>query len=209
MSFIGIAGGTGSGKSTLSSKLILELGEHNVTVISQDWYYHDHSYLSQEEREEINFDHPKAIDYQLMYTHLIQLKKGVQVQLPQYDFSTHTRKNEVAIIFPKKIIIVEGTLLLFDERVRDILDLRIFLDIEPDLRILRRIIRDTTERGRTIQSIYKQYLKTVKPMHDIYVEPTKAYADFIFPNEEESKIIKQITYWIYTQDKLMALNKII
>ncbi len=175
---IGIAGGTGSGKSTFTNRLKNEFGDQ-VAVVYHDNYYKKQDDVPFEQRKKVNYDHPDALETDLMVKHLEQLKNGEAVDCPCYDFSQHNRSDRTIHIEPKKIILVEGILLLADPRVRDLCDIKIFVEADADERILRRVVRDVKERGRDLDGIVKQYLTTVKPMHYLYVEPTKATADII------------------------------
>ena len=175
---IGIAGGTGSGKSTFAQRL-LALFPNNITVISYDNYYKPQDHLSFEERIRTNYDCPDALDTDLLVKHLRSLRNGESVDVPNYDFTIHTRKAELTRLEPSPIIIVDGILTFHDERLREMFDIKIFTDADADDRILRRLRRDVRERGRDIDGVIAQYLGTVKPMHGIYVEPTKKYADII------------------------------
>ena len=175
---IGIAGGTGSGKSTFAQRL-LALFPNNITVISYDNYYKPQDHLSFEERIRTNYDCPDALDTYLLVKHLRSLRNGESVDVPNYDFTIHTRKAELTRLEPSPIIIVDGILTFHDERLREMFDIKIFTDADADDRILRRLRRDVRERGRDIDGVIAQYLGTVKPMHGIYVEPTKKYADII------------------------------
>lgn len=175
---IGIAGGTGSGKSTFTNRL-KDLFQDQVSVIYHDNYYKAHDDIPFEERKKLNYDHPDALETGLLVEHLKQLKTGHAIQCPTYNYSLHTRAKETITIEPKRVILLEGILVLFDKRLRELLDIKIFVDADADERILRRIVRDTAERGRDIENIIDQYLSTVKPMHNLYVEPTKIYADVI------------------------------
>ncbi|MCZ8515975.1 uridine kinase [Paenibacillus filicis] len=188
MLIIGIAGGTGSGKTTVARSVIDRLGE-GVTFVSQDNYYKDHAHLSFSERENINYDHPLAFDNELLLEHLKALKQLQTVQAPVYDFSNHARsKDETLELKPNKIVIIEGLHVLSDEPLRSILDIKVFVDTDPDVRILRRVLRDMNDRGRTIQSVYDQYLTTVKPMHEAFIEPSKKYADIIIPEGGHNEV---------------------
>ena len=178
---IGIAGGTGSGKTTLAERIIEELNEPNIFIIKQDAYYKSYSALSFDERRNINFDHPDAFDTALLMKHLKNLKNDVPIDLPQYDFTTHLRKKETIPISPHKVIMLEGILIFENKELRNLLDIKIFVDTDADVRILRRIKRDIQERDRTFESVYNQYMKTVRPMHLEFVEPSKKYADIIVP----------------------------
>lgn len=183
MLIIGIAGGTGSGKSTVAHSVIKQLGSNKVTFISQDNYYKDHSHLNLEERAGINYDHPFAFDNDLLAADLIRLKEGQAAQAPIYDFTIHARRTDATVeLLPNNIIIIEGLHVLSDENLRALLNIKVFVDTDPDVRILRRVVRDIEERGRTIQSVHHQYLTTVKPMHEAFIEPSKKYADLIIPD---------------------------
>lgn len=175
---IGIAGGTGSGKSTFADRL-LALFPNEITVISYDNYYKPQDHLSFEERIKTNYDCPDALDTDLLVKHLRALQKGEAIDVPNYDFKLHTRKAELTRLEPSPIIIVDGILTFHDERLREMFDIKIYTDADADERILRRLRRDVNERGRDIDGVIAQYLGTVKPMHGIYVEPTKKYADII------------------------------
>ncbi|GGF92981.1 uridine kinase [Paenibacillus albidus] len=189
MLIIGIAGGTGSGKTTVARSVIDRLGSGKVTFISQDNYYKDHSHLSFTERGLINYDHPFAFDNELLIQHLKELKQGLPAQAPVYDFTVHARSTVLTEeLVPNNIVILEGLHVLSDEKLREILDIKVFVDTDPDVRILRRVLRDIEERGRTIQSIHHQYLTTVKPMHEAFIEPSKKYADLIIPEGGENEV---------------------
>ena len=175
---IGIAGGTGSGKSTFTDKLKSLFGEE-ITVIYHDNYYRAHDEIPFEERKAINYDHPDSLETELLLEHLKDLKAGKSVQCPVYDFSQHNRSKEFTEIKPSSIIILEGILIMADERIRDMLDIKVFVDADADERILRRVRRDMEERGRDLENIMEQYLTTVKPMHYLYIEPTRHYADIV------------------------------
>ena len=175
---IGIAGGTGSGKSTFAQRL-LALFPNDITVISYDNYYKPQDHLEFEERIKTNYDCPDALDTDLLVKHLRALQDGESVDIPNYDFKVHTRKTEMTRLEPSPVIIVDGILTFHDERLREMFDIKIFTDADADERILRRLRRDVNERGRDIDGVINQYLGTVKPMHGIYVEPTKKYADII------------------------------
>ena len=177
---IGIAGGTGSGKTTLMKNLIQRF-ENMVTVISHDNYYKRHDDMTYEERCQLNYDEPAALETDLMARHLDQLRRGEAIDCPVYDFSLHNRSNETIRIVPKQVIIVEGILIFENQPLRDLMDIRIFVDTDADVRLCRRIKRDVNKRGRTLESVLTQYQTTVKPMHDKYVEPSKKYAHVIIP----------------------------
>lgn len=175
---IGIAGGTGSGKSTFTNRLKAEFGA-DVSVIYHDNYYRAHDDLPFEERKFLNYDHPDAFETDLLLKHLEELKNGHAISCPTYDYSLHTRAKEILTIESRPVILLEGILVLENQALRDMLDIKIFVDADADERILRRILRDTRERGRDVGNIIDQYLTTVKPMHNLYVEPTKIFADII------------------------------
>ncbi|MBO4351709.1 MAG: uridine kinase [Proteobacteria bacterium] len=178
---VGIAGGTGSGKTTLARKIREGLGEAS-NLIQFDWYYRDLSYLPLKDREEVNFDHPSSLESELLVEHLRQLKSGHAIDVPLYDFKTHSRvQDETIHIEPLPVIVVEGILLFCFEPLREMLDIKVFVDTDADIRVFRRIRRDMRERGRDFNSIRKQYYKTVRPMHLEFVEPSKRYADVIIP----------------------------
>ena len=177
---IGVAGGTGSGKTTLVKALQNRFGE-NITVLSHDNYYKRHDELSYEERSRLNYDHPDAFDTELFLEDVAKLKRGEDVLCPVYDYTVHNRSNQTLLIKSAPVILLEGILLLSDERIRNLLDIKIFVDTDADVRILRRIMRDVKERKRSLESVVEQYLTTVKPMHEMYVEPSKRYANIIIP----------------------------
>ena len=177
---IGIAGGTGSGKTTLMKNLISRFGDV-VTVISHDNYYKRHDDIPYEERCKLNYDEPSAFDTSLMVYHLDQLRHGYAIECPVYDFTVHNRSSETIHIVPKKVIIVEGILIFENEELRNLMDIRIFVDTDADIRLCRRIKRDVNKRGRTLESVLEQYQQTVKPMHEQYVEPSKKYAHIVVP----------------------------
>ena len=177
---IGIAGGTGSGKTTLMKNLIREFSDV-VTIISHDNYYKRHDELVYEERCKLNYDEPAALETDLMARHLDILRRGGTIECPVYDFTVHNRSNETITIVPKKVIIVEGILIFENKPLRDLMDIKVFVDTDADVRLCRRILRDVTERGRTLESVVNQYQDTVKPMHEQYVEPSKKFADIIVP----------------------------
>ena len=188
---IGIAGGSGSGKTTLA-KEIAESLTGNVTVFSLDSYYRDLSHLTLEDRDKQNFDAPEAIDFELFIRHLESLMNGQTIERPIYDFKTHVRKPQTEKIEPRKIILVEGILLFTHPELRDLLDIKIFIDVSEEHRLLRRIARDMEQRGRTLSSISEQYLNTVAPMYKKYVEPSKLHANLIVPNGGKNKVALQL-----------------
>lgn len=178
---IGITGGTGSGKSTIADALYSNFSNERITMIQQDMYYKDQSNLSMEERVKTNYDHPMAFDNDLLVEHLQKLIKGESIEKPRYDFTVHNRAKDTTTVEPREIIIVEGILILEDERIRNLLDIKVYVDTDADIRILRRLVRDIDERGRTVESVIDQYLTMVRPMHMEFIEPTKRYADIIIP----------------------------
>ena len=186
--FIGIAGGTGSGKSTVARKIAEGLPQSSVGIIDHDSYYRDHSDLDPDARSRLNYDHPDALDNDLLVAHLEELRAGRGVDVPVYDFKTHSRHKDRRRLEPTRIIIVEGILVFVEERVRKLLDIKIFVDTDADIRVFRRIRRDIEQRGRTFQSIREQYYKTVRPMHLQFVEPSKRWADLIIPEGGENLI---------------------
>ena len=177
---IGIAGGTGSGKTTLMNNLIKAFQE-DVTIISHDNYYKRHDDLTYDERCQLNYDEPAALETDLMAQHLELLRQGQAIDCPVYDFTQHNRSNETIRIEPRKVIIVEGILIFENQPLRDLMDIRIFVDTDSDIRLCRRIKRDVNKRGRSLESVLQQYQETVKPMHEMYVEPSKKYANIIVP----------------------------
>ncbi|CAJ1839034.1 Uridine kinase [Aeromonas jandaei] len=189
---IGIAGASASGKSliaqTIYEELVAELGAGEIGVISEDCYYKDQSHLTMEERVKTNYDHPSSMDHSLLVEHLGSLLKGEGVDLPQYSYTEHTRMAEVSHFAPRKVIILEGILLLTDSRLRDLMDASIFMDTPLDICLLRRLVRDVQERGRTMDSVLKQYQKTVRPMFLQFIEPSKQYADVIVPRGGKNRI---------------------
>ena len=177
---IGIAGGTGSGKSSLAENIEKEF-KNNITMISHDYYYKSDDTLPFEERAKLNYDHPDAFETDLLIKHLKQLKKGETIQRPSYSFANHLREKQTYPVVPKKVILVEGILLFENQILRDMMDIKIFVDADADIRFIRRLSRDIQERGRTLDSVIEQYCTTVKPMHEQFVEPSKKYADIIVP----------------------------
>ncbi len=177
---IGIAGGTGSGKSTMINKIKDQFNDA-VTILSHDFYYKAHDELTYEERTQLNYDHPNAFDTDLMIEHINRLKNGECIERPVYDFTIHNRREETITVIPSKVIIVEGILIFENEELRNLCDIKVFIDTDADVRIIRRILRDVEERGRTLESVVNQYLTTVKLMHEQFVEPSKKYVDIIIP----------------------------
>ncbi|MGI9530628.1 uridine kinase [Lutimonas sp.] len=183
MLILGIAGGTGSGKTTVVKQILNELPDAEVTVISQDSYYNKNDHLSYQERCNINFDHPKAIDFDLLIAHIKELKNGNVIEQPIYSFVTHNRVQDTLVTHPKKVVIVEGILILTKKELRDLLDIKVFVHADSDERLIRRLKRDIQERGRDIDEVLERYQSTLKPMHEEFIEPTKSYADLIIPND--------------------------
>jgi uridine kinase len=179
---IGVAGGTGSGKTTVSQAILRRVGIERIAFIQHDSYYRDQSHLRSEERAKLNYDHPDSLESQLLVQHLRQMQTRRQpVNIPMYDFTTHTRTGETRRIEPKRVILVEGILIFAEPALRRIFDVKIYVDTDADIRFIRRLRRDITERGRTVESVIEQYEKTVRPMHLEFVEPSKRYADVIIP----------------------------
>ncbi len=185
---IGITGGTGSGKSTVAKEICSKFSEDYIAMIEQDSYYKDQSHLSMEERVKTNYDHPDAFDNELLISHLKSLLEGKDIEKPIYDFSVHTRKEETVKVEPRDIIILEGILVLSDQEIRNLLDIKIYVDTDADVRIIRRLVRDINERGRSVDSVINQYLTVVRPMHLQFIEPTKRYADLIVPEGGHNKV---------------------
>lgn len=176
---IGVTGGSGSGKTSVSRAIYNRFPNHSIMMLEHDSYYKDQSSMTYEERCQTNYDHPFAFDTDLFVEHIKELKKGNSIQKPIYDYSIHNRKKETIIVEPKEIIIVEGLLVFYEERIRELLDIKIYVDTDADIRILRRIIRDMNERSRSLDSVITQYLNTVRPAHEQFIEPSKKYADII------------------------------
>lgn len=178
---IGVAGGTGSGKSTVARNILEQAGIDNVAYLCHDSYYHDHSDLSPEERAKINYDHPNSLDNALFCDHIKALQKGFPIEAPVYEFKTHARLGETRTVMPRRVILVEGILIFASPEIRRLLDIRVFVDTDADIRFIRRLSRDISERGRNPHSVIDQYLATVRPMHMEFVEPSKKYANIVVP----------------------------
>ncbi len=178
---IGIAGGTGSGKTTVASVVLTRVGTSSIALVPHDAYYKDLNQLPETQREQVNFDHPGSLDTQLMIDHLHQLRAGKAVEIPIYDFTTHSRTSQSTHLDPQPVILVEGILIFAEPDLREMFDVKIFVDTPPDIRFIRRLERDINERGRTVASVIQQYQSTVRPMHLEFVEPSKQYADVIIP----------------------------
>ena len=185
---IGIAGGSGSGKTSVTNKIMNNLEGHSVALIEQDYYYKDQSHLTFEQRLKTNYDHPFAFDNDLLIQNLKSLHSGQSVEVPTYDYTNHTRSDKTIAFQPKDVIIVEGIFALENEELRNMMDVKIYVDTDADLRILRRLVRDTKERGRTMESVIDQYLTVVRPMHNQFIEPTKKFADIIIPEGGSNKV---------------------
>lgn len=199
MLIIGIAGGTGCGKTTVVNQILNELPEGEVGIISQDSYYKDSSHLSYEERATTNFDHPRSIDFDLLSEHLKLLKKGEVIHQPVYSFVKHNRTGDTIQTHPRKVMIVEGILILTNPELREMFDIKIFVHADSDERLIRRLRRDIAERGRNIDEILERYLTTLKPMHEQFIEPMKEYADIIIPNNKYNTVAIDIVKTIINE----------
>ena len=188
MIIIGVFGGTGSGKTTIVNQIVSDFNASDIQVISQDAYYKDNSSITYEARCLLNFDHPEAIDFELLYQHLSALKNGKTIEQPVYNFKTHNRTDKTLEISPKKILILEGILIMNYPKLRSLLDLKVFIDTNCDVRMERRVNRDISERGRTPKEVMDRYLNTLKPMHDQFIEPMKIHADMVIENHENASI---------------------
>lgn len=189
---IGVAGGSGSGKTTVVSKIVNSIGKDDVLLMEHDSYYHDLSHLPLKKRKKQNFDHPSALETELMIRHLDALKNGYEIEIPVYDFVAHTRAEESITAAPKKIILIDGILIFSEPDLRERMDIKIFVDTDDDVRLLRRLRRDISERGRNLNGILQQYEKFVRPMHLEFVEPSKRYSDIIIPRGGENRIALQM-----------------
>lgn len=198
MLIIGIAGGTGCGKTTVVNQILQELPEGEVGVISQDSYYKDTTHLSYEERIKINFDHPRSIDFELLEAHLKELKKGNTIEQPVYSFVQHNRTGDTILTKPRKVMIVEGILILTNPELREMFDIKIFVHADSDERLIRRLKRDIAERGRDLDEVLLRYQSTLKPMHEQFIEPMKEYADLIIPNNKYNSVAIDIVKTIIT-----------
>ncbi len=199
MLIIGIAGGTGSGKTTVVHRIMNELPETEVGIISQDSYYKQTHDLSYEERSRINFDHPRAIDFELLVQHLKDLKDGKAVDQPVYSFITHNRTDDTIHTHPRKVMIVEGILILTNPELRDLFDVKIYVHADSDERLIRRLKRDIAERGRDMEEVINRYQTTLKPMHEQFIEPTKAFADIIIPNDKYNTVAIDVVRAVINQ----------
>jgi uridine kinase len=189
---IGVAGGTGSGKSTVVREIVRAVGEDQVAVIAHDSYYRDRGDLPPHERALLNYDHPDALETDLLVHHLTELRAGRPVEVPSYDFSQHSRTEVTHAVHPARVILVDGILIFVDERLRELMDVKIFVDTDSDLRFIRRLERDLKERGRTMDSVIEQYMETVKPMHEEFVEPSKRFADLLIPEGGYNRVAVDI-----------------
>lgn len=189
---IAVAGGSASGKTTVVRKIIEGFDPQNVTVIKHDDYYKDQTEMTMDERVKVNYDHPFSLDNDYMYEQLLDLIKGRTITKPLYDFENHNRAKETETLAPTDIIILEGILIMEDKRIRDLCDIKLFVEADDDLRFIRRLQRDMAERGRTLESVVNQYLNTVKPMHFAFIKPTKRYADIIIPNDKDHAVAVDI-----------------
>ncbi|WP_079708426.1 uridine kinase [Paraliobacillus ryukyuensis] len=185
---IGVAGGSGSGKTSVTKSICQRFADKSILVIEQDYYYKDQSHLPFEERLQTNYDHPFAFDNDLLVDHVTRLIQSESVDKPVYDYKRHTRSDQVITVEPKEVIILEGILILEDPRLMDLMDIKVFVDTDADVRIIRRLLRDIKERGRTIDSVIDQYINVVRPMHLQFIEPTKRYADIIIPEGGENHV---------------------
>lgn len=190
---IGVAGGSGSGKSTVSQQVLAAFGADMVSVVMQDDYYRDQTHLSPEVRPQQNYDHPQAFEWPLLVQHVQALRNGESIQMPEYDFTLHNRSNRTIPVKPAPVIVIEGLFALYDESLRDLMSLKIFVDTASDIRFIRRMQRDIEERGRSVESVISQYLETVRPMHRQFIEPTKRYADVILPHGANEPAVDIIT----------------
>ena len=189
---IGIAGGTGSGKTTLADKLIDSFGNDEVSILRHDNYYKRHDEMTYDERAKLNYDHPDAFDTELLCEHIQMLKAGKAIEMPVYDYTVHNRSSEVVVVNPAPVIVLEGILIFAEASLCDLMDIKVFVDTDADVRILRRILRDVKERERSLDSVISQYLTTVKPMHEQFVEPSKRRADIIIPEGGENVVALQM-----------------
>lgn len=193
---IGIAGGSGSGKTTIAQAVIDRVGSDRIALIQHDAYYRDNPHLTFEERAAINYDHPDSLETELLIEHLRRLRSGRSIRRPVYDFALHARTDETVVVEPEPVVIVEGILVLVEPELREIMDLRIYIDTDGDLRVLRRLQRDLLERGRSVESVVGQYLGSVRPMHLQFVEPSKRYADIIVPEGYNENAVGTVTAMI-------------
>jgi len=199
MLILGIAGGTGSGKTTVVHQIMNELPNTEVGIISQDSYYKENHNMSFDERALINFDHPRAIDFELLVAHLKELKAGNNIHQPVYSFATHNRTDDTILTHPRKVMIVEGILILANPELRELFDIKIFVHADSDERLIRRLKRDISERGRDMEEVLNRYQTTLKPMHQQFIEPTKAFADIIIPNDKFNTVAIDVVRAVINQ----------
>lgn len=202
---LGIAGGTGSGKSTVVEQILNELPAGEVSILSQDSYYKQNDHLTYDQRCEINFDHPAAIDFELLKEHLTELKKGKSIEQPVYSFETHNRLTDTLITHPKKVVIIEGILIFTEKSLRDLFDIKVYVHADSDERLIRRLKRDMKERGRNLNEVLDRYQNTLKPMHEEFIEPTKSYADIIIPNDRYNTVAIDIVRTVINE-RLISSN---
>lgn len=207
MLIIGIAGGTGSGKTTVVHQIMRELPETEVGIISQDAYYKNNDHLSLEERALINFDHPRAIDFDLLIEHLKQLKKGETIEQPVYSFVHHNRTEDYILTHPRKVMIVEGILIFTNPEILNLFDIKIFVHADSDERLIRRLKRDISDRGRDMEEVLLRYQTTLKPMHEQFIEPTKAFADIIIPNDTYNTVAIDIVRSVIHQKLTSSVHE--
>ncbi|MGM7721028.1 uridine kinase [Metabacillus sp. Hm71] len=204
---IGVAGGSGSGKTSVTKSIYEHFKGHSILMLEQDFYYKDQSHLPFEQRLNTNYDHPLAFDNDLLIDHLKALLNHQSIEKPVYDYKLHTRSEDVIVVEPKDVIILEGILILEDERLRDLMDIKLFVDTDADIRIIRRIQRDIKERGRSIDSVIDQYISVVRPMHNQFIEPTKRYADIIIPEGGQNHVA--IDLMVTKIQTILELNAIL
>ncbi|MED2972401.1 uridine kinase [Fictibacillus sp. B-59209] len=185
---IGVAGGSGSGKTTVAKEIYRQFADQSILIIEQDSYYRDQSDKTMDERLKTNYDHPLAFDNELLIRQINELLEYKSIEKPVYDYTAHTRSDKIIPVEPKDVIILEGILILEDERLRDLMDIKLFVDTDADVRIIRRMVRDTRDRGRTLESVIDQYTSVVRPMHNQFIEPTKRYADIIIPEGGQNRV---------------------
>jgi uridine kinase len=190
---IGVAGGSGSGKTTVTNKVLETIGSEMAAVIIQDYYYRDQSHLTFEQRLGTNYDHPQAFDWPLLISHIDDLRNGRAIEMPVYDFANHTSSDQTVTVQPAPVIVIEGLFPLYDAALREMMSLKIFVDTDSDVRFIRRLKRDIAERGRTMENVIEQYLTTVRPMHNQFIEPTKRFADVILPHGANDPAVDIIT----------------
>ena len=199
MLIIGIAGGTGSGKTTVVHQIMNEMPQTEVGILSQDSYYKENNHLSYEERALVNFDHPRAIDFDLLVQHLKDLKSGKTIEQPVYSFITHNRTDDTIVTHPRKVMIVEGILIFTNPELRELFDVKIFVHADSDERLIRRLKRDIAERGRDMEEVLNRYQTTLKPMHQQFIEPTKVFADIIIPNDKYNTVAIDVVRAVINQ----------